>query len=230
MRPDLVSHNSSANYAAATDEFNVSLIASNTTNTSSLDRDSCCKRFPNGQWQAEYLSPTVNFGDLILSVGNHASYINLTSTTNLNVSKDGLPNDFKLTGPIEIPLSEIVLNITDWIDVTNVVSDIHDSTNGRIYASVVAGCGIDVPTKSRIQLSKSFLMIVIVCSTVKPSIKLWVLYVEKTDFMVTLGDAAASFVENRGPTTVKFLHLQQGGHHCRGRSSYVQRGGNSIAS
>lgn len=204
MRFNTLSYNSAAIYAAATNDFNINLTEAGSTNASSLERNSNFTRFSNGQWQAEYLSTTVNFGDLFLLIDDYASYINLTNATNLNVSRDGVPADFKLAGPIEIRLSDIVLNNTNWINATTVASDAQKPTNGKIYARIAAAYGINVPTRSRIQLSWSFLLIVIVCNAVKLSIMLWVLYMEKTDFIVTLGDGAASFIEHPDPTTEKY--------------------------
>jgi hypothetical protein len=128
----------------------------------------------------------------------------LTNGTDLNISRKGLPTDFKLSGEVNVALSEMALNITYWIDVSDVNLDAHNPRNVTKYAHVVLGYGKNVPTKSRIQLSRSFLIVVIVCNAVKLTIMLWALYMEKSDFIVTLGDGAASFLEHHDPTTEKF--------------------------
>jgi hypothetical protein len=56
-------------------------------------------------------------------------------------------------------------------------------------------------TASRIQLSLTFLIIVIVCNTVKLFTMIWVVFMERKDYIVTLGDGASSFLEKPDPTT-----------------------------
>ncbi|KAF2446411.1 hypothetical protein P171DRAFT_430575 [Karstenula rhodostoma CBS 690.94] len=198
-------YNSSAIYAAETNKFNVSLVSYDTTDASSLSRTSNFTRFPNGRWQAEYMSSTVNFGDLTLIVDDFASHLNFSNPGNPFLNKSGLPTEFKLPEKTDVSLNDIVLNLTSWINITNVARfDAPYSINGSVYAHVIEGYGKNVPTKSRIQLSQSFLIIVIVCNAVKLTTMLWVLYMEKNDFIVTLGDGIASFLEHRDPTTEKF--------------------------
>lgn len=64
-------------------------------------------------------------------------------------------------------------------------------------------------TASRIQLSLTFLVIVIVCNSVKLLTMIWVVFVEKKNYIVTLGDGAASFLERPDPTTERMCILSK---------------------
>jgi hypothetical protein len=64
-------------------------------------------------------------------------------------------------------------------------------------------------TASRIQLSLTFLIIVIVCNAVKLLTMLWVVFMEQKDYIVTLGDGAASFLERPDPTTERMCILSK---------------------
>lgn len=69
------------------------------------------------------------------------------------------------------------------------------------YGHVAAARARKVPSRSRIQISLYFLLIVIACNAAKLATMLWVLFCERSDFLVTFGDAAASFLENPDPLT-----------------------------
>ena len=56
-------------------------------------------------------------------------------------------------------------------------------------------------TDSRIQISRDFMITVIVFNAVKLAIMIWVLLKDKNDYLVTLGDAIASFLEHPDATT-----------------------------
>jgi hypothetical protein len=58
-----------------------------------------------------------------------------------------------------------------------------------------------VGTSSRIPLSLTFMIIVISCNAIKLGTMLWVVFMEKSDYFVTVGDGAASFLEHPDSTT-----------------------------
>ena len=53
-------------------------------------------------------------------------------------------------------------------------------------------------------MSLEFLIVVIVYNAINLDNMLWVFYMEKSDFVVTLGDGTASFLECREPATEKY--------------------------
>ncbi|KAF1966152.1 hypothetical protein BU23DRAFT_417826, partial [Bimuria novae-zelandiae CBS 107.79] len=200
-------YNSAAIYITATNEFKVFFLTQGSNNEASLPDNVTFTRLSNLDWRAEYRSNIVNFGDLYLAIDDYASHINLTNQTGLPSEKSRLPAGYQLPYEPKYPtgLGEMLFNLTDWLNVSVMYRDEdHSTTNRAIYAHVAGGYATNVSTKSRIQLSLSFLTIVIVCNAIKLATMLWVLYLEKSEFVVTLGDGAASFLEFRDPTTEKF--------------------------
>jgi hypothetical protein len=77
------------------------------------------------------------------------------------------------------------------------------------FARVLHAFAKKLETVSRIQLSLKFLIIVIVCSSVKLLTMLWVVIVERRDNPVALGNGAASFLERSDPTTERICILSK---------------------
>lgn len=66
-----------------------------------------------------------------------------------------------------------------------------------------------ISPQSRIQLSLDFMIVVICMNLVKLSVMLWVLFKVKSAYIVTLGDAAASFLEQEDPWTTNQCMLSK---------------------
>lgn len=201
-----VSYNSSAIYIAATNDFDVYFVTHGSSNETSLTLNSSFTEFTNEQWRREFTSRTVTFGDLYLSIDDQASWINMTNTTGLPTNKDKLPTDYELPLVSDLPLDRIMFNLTEWVNVGNTSLRDRDSDlkDIPVYAHVVKGYGKNVPTRNRVQISLSFLLVVIACNAVKLCTMVWVLYMERSDFIVTLGDGVASFLEHPDPGTEKY--------------------------
>jgi len=74
--------------------------------------------------------------------------------------------------------------------------------DNRLWARCTHGFAeYHVKTSSRIELSLSFMAIVIVCNMVKLFTMFWVAFMENLDYVVTVGDGAASFLAHPDSTT-----------------------------
>jgi hypothetical protein len=93
----------------------------------------------------------------------------------------------------------------NWINLTNTFPGYLPSTSPVFvnYAHILSARALNVPSRSRIQLSLRYMTIVIICSAMKLVIMLWVLFLERSDLIVTLGDGAASYLEHPDPNTEK---------------------------
>lgn len=200
----LNSFNSTAIYIAATNEFNVYLLPSGSKSESAIRANANLTRFSNQQWRHEYNSDVVDYGDLYLTVDDYASWVNVTNVTGLPTKKDDIPPQYQFPIDINIPFGNMTFNITDWINITQVYQRENETSDITRYAHVIEGYGSNIPSRSRIQISLSFLIIVIACNAIKLGIMVWVLYMEKSDFVVTIGDAVASFLEHRDDITEKY--------------------------
>ncbi|KAJ4301352.1 hypothetical protein N0V90_003444 [Kalmusia sp. IMI 367209] len=198
-------YNSAAIYIAASNEFRVSFVPLESSEATSISSNSSFTYLPNENWKSAYASTLVRYGDLHLFVDQWASHINRSNDTGIPWTKEDTPAN--LTWPIEtrVTLDRMIYdNMTEWINVTYVAKERNDQGAFPKFARVIHGYGTNVPARDRMQLSLSFLIVVIICNAVKLATMLWVLYVEKSDFIVTLGDGAASFLEYRDPTTEKY--------------------------
>ncbi|KAH7093145.1 hypothetical protein FB567DRAFT_609549 [Paraphoma chrysanthemicola] len=66
--------------------------------------------------------------------------------------------------------------------------------------------------ESAIQISRDFLLVVIAFNFLKVAIMLWVLFTDQSEYLVTLGDAASSFLECPDPSTRGQCMLEKGQH------------------
>lgn len=101
------------------------------------------------------------------------------------------------------------------------------SKPGRVYnkcwlndARIAQAFAIVVNRKSRIEFSVDFMITVTIFNALKLFIMLWVLITDKSEYLVILGDAAASFLQRPDPCTAgqclldKDVQLYKLGHQA----------------
>ena len=189
-------------------------------------------RFEGGQWIRMYDNSLVSYGTLVLVLDEYRSEIEnktlsgrppdwpiVTSQEAADWMRGGL--SWNMTAPLLHTLStrEFVQDITntgansrEWIRLDRLFrkseSDMTDANPPKLaHVSYVLVKRLD--TASRIQLSLTFLIIVIVCNSVKLLTMLWVVFMERQDYLVTLGDGAATFLERPDPTTERMCILSK---------------------
>jgi hypothetical protein len=163
------------------------------------------------EWQKAYQSTLIDYGDLYLAINKTARTIKVDATGQpLQATDSTLSFDSNRTWAMQDvtkgDIEKLLMNTTDkkflsrnWINLTAFNSG-GDQTEPYI-GQVAAARARVVSSRSRIQLSLCFLVIVIICNAMKLTIMLWILFYERTEFLVTLGDAAASFLQNPDPQT-----------------------------
>jgi hypothetical protein len=159
-----------------------------------------------------YSSNFVSYGDVYIAIDDYAEKVNLTR---LDGFVDGWPNTTERIswnsntewpiGPFNFfPSLGVDGAVTqDWINFGTLKGHRFDiQSPPPEYAHFThAFAKHTVGTSSRIQLSLTFMVIVIACNVVKLATMLWVVFMEKSDYLVTVGDGAASFLEHPDPTT-----------------------------
>ena len=80
-------------------------------------------------------------------------------------------------------------------------NNLHLSPQAPKFAHITHGYATKTDTLSRIQLSFTFMIIVISCNVLKLCTMFWALFMEREDYLVTTGDGAASFLEYPDPKT-----------------------------
>jgi len=202
------SYNSASIYIATTHDYHYNILNVTSQRWQSIASDPSYVALSNPSWRAAYASKVVKFGDLYLAFNETAINIANNFTGYPSITAD-LPHDFDTTlFQDKVASSNLTSrsgpNSTsgDWIHLTTVFPEINKSKFGRAeFAHIVDARALDVPTRSRIQLSLSFMIVVIICNAVKLAMMLWVLFLEKSNFIVTLGDGAATFLEYPDPNT-----------------------------
>jgi hypothetical protein len=182
------------------------------------------------EWVRMYDNSLVSYGTLILAVDEYRTFIENRTFTGYPDRWPGVPTEdanawafgnetYNTTSPLTLAPATKVLDLFDdvavtraWIDFTYVYSHSIDNeatdTLPR-FAHVTHAFAKNLDTASRIQMSLTFLIIVIVCNSVKLLTMLWVVMIERKDYLVTLGDGAASFLERPDPTTERMCILSK---------------------
>jgi hypothetical protein len=178
--------------------------------------------FKDNSWMetynTEYLS---GYGDLVLALDRFA----FETSQNFGAisASDYLPTS------IDVGNQSVISNITDaslpWMDYRTFLQltsrpDRSYNTSWPNDVRIAQAFATVVDRKSRIELSLDFMITVIVFNALKLLIMLWILFTDKSEYLVTLGDAAASFLQRPDPCTTgqcmldKEAHLYRLGHQA----------------
>ncbi|XP_014550275.1 hypothetical protein COCVIDRAFT_115896 [Bipolaris victoriae FI3] len=159
----------------------------------------------NLQWQKAYQSQLIDYGDLYLAINQTALKAADGDTEHPTLSFDS-NYTWVMQNISRAFVRKLILNETDKsilsrnrINMTAFNSD--GVGNEPYYGQVTAARARIVSSRSRIQISLCFLIIVIISNAIKLATMLWVLFYEEPEFLVTLGDAATSFLKSPDPQT-----------------------------
>ncbi|KAI4607714.1 hypothetical protein J4E80_009455 [Alternaria sp. BMP 0032] len=158
----------------------------------------------------EWINSFHEYGDLYLAIdgyfGGNESYFP-------ELGENGWPSSGPALGwnpNVDWPVEIIPDNILNWTIINGtwayILVDSNITTSLEKDTQVWARCAhgfaeYHVKTSSRIELSLTFMAIVIVCNFVKLFTMLWVVFMENLDYIVTVGDGAASFLAYPDSTT-----------------------------
>ncbi|KAF2442490.1 hypothetical protein P171DRAFT_365159 [Karstenula rhodostoma CBS 690.94] len=193
-------YNSAAIYIATTNQYNVHIINQASWNWRNLGFDTAYEDLSRGEWRDQYDTALVHHGDLYIGFNETAKLINgeLIVDTNWN------PNTaWELGGDRTLIhfLASSNVNSTEWLNFTSKSDTITPAFPD--YARVAQVFAHRAPRRDKIVFSLYLLVIVIACNTVKLITLVFVLLMEKSDFAVTLGDCAASFLHSPDPSTTR---------------------------
>lgn len=153
----------------------------------------------NSEWRSTYQGRYLSgYGSLYLVVDKLAMP---TSAGSATLRFDALPwND------------DLPLPLTDWT---------YFAGQGKNETTIHIDHGIATRTESQshIQISFQFMLIVITFNIFKLAIMTGVLFTNRSRHIITLGDAAASFLERPDHITEKSLPLKTSGHVVYGEQS-----------
>lgn len=233
------SYNSAVFYIAASNEYNINAVQKDSAQEQALldqvVRDTTELPFhkvQNEEWARLYDTDVVAYGDVYLVVDYYRSELenktlngwpldwpNIPTEQFNSWSQGNVSYDLKETLQKQLANQSDVQDLTntysvsqEWIRFDTMSSYTKPNTSIKDYpkfAHVAYVYATKLDTSSRIQLSLVFLIIVIACNSIKLGTMIWVLAVERKEYVVTLGDGAASFLERPDPTTERMCILSR---------------------
>jgi len=224
------SYNSAVFYIGANNQYDIQVVQVDSEAYDSIMRRSAddsydFKKIPGTGWVRAYDNSLVNFGTLVLAVDEYRSAIEATTLTGYPEKWPNVTNTISTdwnTGNVTWNMTEPLLfsiqvqtlfdrdaSSREWINLRKEGQITGPRGDLPRYAHVTRAFATCVGTASRIQLSLTFMIIVIVCNTTKLITMIWIVSVERKDYIVTLGDGAASFLETPDPSTERLCVLSK---------------------
>lgn len=175
----------------------------------------------NAQWKQAYNTEFVSdHGDLFLVIDRIA--FNTSNLPTLPNISDYLP--VYLEKGDQTIIQNLTVESPDWIRYDYSTSSPVDKIIPVSARVKLAFAKIILP-ESRIQISLYFMVTVIAFNLLKLVIMLWVLFTDKRNYIVTLGDALATFLKHPDPVTrSKCIYGKEEMMYCLGHVPYYVKG------
>jgi hypothetical protein len=172
------------------------------------------RQFNDSSWKDVYYTDYLSgYGDLILAIDRFAyepsqRFAAVSSAEYLPtcIPSGNNPSIANFTGS-SLPW----INYRAFLNKTSEPDRMHN-TSWPVDARIAQAFATIVNGKSRIELSIDFMIIVIVFNALKLSVMLWVLFTDRSEYLVTLGDAVASFLEDPDLSTAEQCMLDKDVH------------------
>ncbi|KAF2831463.1 hypothetical protein CC86DRAFT_314833 [Ophiobolus disseminans] len=225
-------YNSAVFYIGANNEYDIRTIQLGSASYFEYLGNSSLDKFQSTQWIGMYDNSLVSYGTVVLVIDEYRSEIDNNTLTGRPSTQRPMTTQeaerwargevtWKLTAPLlhQLGKPDFIRNLTatsaiskEWIRMDRLFrqseTEMKDD-NPPKFAHVSSFFATRVGTASRIQLSLTFLIIVIVCNSVKLLTMMWVVFRERQHYIVTLGDGAATFLERPDPTTERMCILSK---------------------
>jgi hypothetical protein len=162
--------------------------------------------FTNRAWRDEFSAPVVVYDELYVTVDRWA---NATDGVTIKAPEVYDKNDTRLGTHITNYLVSGA-NGENWLDLSSIYPErrINTFSGPELkpkFAHVVHGHARAAPPKDRLQLSLSFLAVVILCNAVKLGVMLWVLLLEMQRRPLSIGQTPRPRVSVSSPKKLSSL-------------------------
>ena len=203
----LASYNAAVFQITTFNEYNVIAIDRMSEQYRQLNASSNYWNLSNTDWKQTYDKKYVSeHGDLYLAI-DRVAFSTSASSSALNAS---VYWPLELIGANQTSIRNMTVESPDWILYDILASSRSHSwystgqfnVTSPVSAHVAHGFANIVRPQSRIQISLDFMIVVIVFNALKLAIMAYVLVTDKHDYIVTLGDAASSYLRRPDPTTL----------------------------
>ena len=193
------------------------------------DQTPSFQKLSNTKWNQVYNTKFVSdHGALFLAIDRIAfGTSDLPTIANID---DYLP--FYIEKGDQSVIQDLTIESPDWIQYSNSENSlVPNGTNPQdrngipISASVKQAFAEIIRPQSKIQISLYFMVIVIIFNLLKLGIMSWVFFTDKRTYIVTCGDALASFLKHPDPVTRnKCMYGKEEMLYCLGYVPYDANG------
>jgi hypothetical protein len=176
--------------------YQVTIMEASSADFQKIRNDNTSVRLQNAQWKNIYSDDYVSkYGDLYLGIDQLAFNASMGPIGGSFSIADYLPRDVPSTSfkSYTRPSSE------GWVPFEWLFNS--RNTTQPLTVHITEGFTTDLGRNSRIQVNLWFMVIVISFNIFKLAIMLSTLIMDRSDYLVTLGDATASFLEDPEPLT-----------------------------
>jgi hypothetical protein len=215
------SYNASVFQIARFNEFDVFAIEYGSPEWNTMDSDNATwPKFNRSSWRTVYDTKYVaEHGDLYLVI-DRLGFDLKYDWMNVNLSSSNSSHFFPLrfNNSDQEHLRILTEESSDWIqydkfflfdrgypidsvynvttnDTSQNVSEISVSDSWPVSAHVDHAFSQSRPAMSRLQLSLTYILVVITCNVLKLSVMIWTLIIDRSTYIVTMGDSIASFLQ-----------------------------------
>ncbi|KAF2035731.1 hypothetical protein EK21DRAFT_53760, partial [Setomelanomma holmii] len=206
-------YNSAVFYIGANNEYELHAVQlnGNEYNTTYLN-NAAYDKIEGNRWLRLYDTSLVSYGRLVLAIDEYHSEIEKKTLTGKPVGWPDVDTAISLNwsqGNVNWTFDqELNIGLINQTNLRN-ISATDSMSRDWIRMDWLVAQPSSNDTSNNATLSLTFLIIVIVCNTVKLATMLWVVFMERKDYIVTLGDGASSFLELPDPTTERMCILSK---------------------
>jgi hypothetical protein len=172
------------------------------------------RTFNDSSWKDTYYTDYLSgYGDLFLAIDRFS----FEPSQNFEAVSfvDYLP--MCITNGNKSKLGSFASSSLPWIDYRAFVNNTLEQGQAKNAswpddARIAQAFATVLNRQSRIELGLDFMVIVIVFNALKLCVMLWVLFTDRSEYLVTLGDAVASFLQQPDPYTAGQCMLDKDAH------------------
>ena len=207
----MISYNASVFQIAMFNEYNINAIQNGTSEWAMMNGDDTdYTRFTGSTWRKIYDTKRIaEHRELFLVIDRFA--FNLTQDGTNASLKEYFP--LRITNSDQRVLQELISESPDWIRYDKFYdlsdrTDLLSATEWPVSAHVDHAFSHKIQANSRLQLSLGYILVVIACNVLKLSVMIWTLAIDRSSYIVTLGDGIESFL--RRPDLITRTHCMLG--------------------
>jgi len=156
---------------------------------------------PADRWDEPYSKEHISiYGDLYLAI-DRVSIRLRSPPPALNLSQFNAADVETSTGADSLTPKKIIVDSPEWLNYNSLAHGFNRLTGAYLHVAKASSFKM-LDSPSTVQVSLYFLAVVVTFNLVKLIVLLTVLLTDRSEYLVTLGDAASSFLKREDPYTI----------------------------